>query len=117
MAMVSMLLCYGLWATGILELTFLGELLGCMALMFKPSVTFIVTARLGSESNEAGEAIGALHSCGFVGAIFGIVGATFTVTAFGAFGFIFSAVGPAMAIICLMIDRRVNSVKRDSSIS
>eukprot|EP00949_MAST-11_sp_MAST-11-sp1_P004613 g4613.t1 len=74
MAMVSMLLCYGLWATGILELTFLGELLGCMALMFKPSVTFIVTARLGSESNEAGEAIGALHSCGFVGAIFGIVG-------------------------------------------
>ena len=65
MAMFSMILCYGLWSTSILELTFLGEVLGLMALMFKPSVTFMLTARLGGGSTEAGEAIGALHACGF----------------------------------------------------
>ena len=43
MATTSMVLCYSLWATSNLELTFTGELLGLMALMFKPSVTFMLT--------------------------------------------------------------------------
>jgi hypothetical protein len=45
MATVSMTLCYGLWSFGNLPLTFIGELVGLMALMFKPSVTFMLTAR------------------------------------------------------------------------
>ena len=80
-----------------------------MALMFKPSVTFMLTARLGGGSTEAGEAIGALHACGFVGAILGIVCATVTVTAFGALGFLLSALGPGGAIICLVVDRCKNT--------
>jgi MFS family permease len=105
MAATSMVLCYSMWATGNLELTFVGEVLGLMSLMFKPSVTFMLTERLGSGSAEAGEAIGALHACGFVGAILGIICATVTVTKLGAFGFAFSALGPCGAVVCLMVDR------------
>merc|ERR1719473_1878261 len=36
MAIVSMVSCYSLWATGNYTLTFVGEFTGLMALMFKP---------------------------------------------------------------------------------
>ena len=76
-----------------------------MALMFKPSVTFMLTERLGGDSTGAGEAIGALHACGFVGAILGIVCATVASTEFGSFGFVISALGSSGAVVCLMVDR------------
>ena len=88
-------------------LTFVGEFLGLMALMFKPSVTFILTERLAGDDSEVGEAIGALHACGFVGAILGIIGAAVTVSAFGVAGFLFSAIGPLGATACLIYYKNV----------
>ena len=47
LATVSMVSCYTMWSFGDLTLTFVGEFLGLMALMFKPSVTFMMTNRWG----------------------------------------------------------------------
>ena len=112
MAIVSMVSCYSLWATGNYTLTFVGEFTGLMALMFKPSVTFLLTERLQGET-EVGEAIGALHGFGSLGSIVGVFAASFAIHAFGTIGFLVCACGPVTAGMLLLCDRKV--ISRPSS--
>ena len=53
-----------------------------------------------------GEAIGALHGCGMLGAMLGIVTAAFSVSSFGSYGLLVCAAGPLMAMVCLAVDRK-----------
>ena len=53
-----------------------------------------------------GEAIGALHGCGMLGSILGIVAAAFSVSSFGSFGLLVCAAGPLMAMVCLAVDQK-----------
>jgi hypothetical protein len=55
---------------------------------------------------EVGEAIGALHGCGMLGSILGIVAAAFSVSSFGSFGLLVCAAGPLMAMVCLAVDQK-----------
>lgn len=59
---------------------------------------------------EIGEAIGAMHGFGMLGAMLGIVAASFSVSAFGSFGLLVCAIGPLAAMICLAVDRNINNL-------